>query len=91
MQIRVLYFGVLREQMGKADATAELASGSTVTDLLRFLEPRTSNRAVDTIWQRLAVAVNREYATASQILQEGDEVALLPPVSGGCCAAGEHP
>jgi molybdopterin synthase catalytic subunit len=35
------------------------------------------------VWSALAVAVNREYAAASAVLHEGDEVALLPPVSGG--------
>lgn len=89
MRVQILYFGVLGEQMGKASDAAELPSGSTVCDLLRFLEPRASNGAVESIWQRLAVAVNREYAAASQVLQEGDEVALLPPVSGGRCATGD--
>jgi len=36
------------------------------------------------LWQSLAVAVNREYASLNAVLREGDEVALLPPVSGGC-------
>jgi hypothetical protein len=35
------------------------------------------------LWRSLAVAVNREYGSTSIVLQEGDEVALLPPVSGG--------
>ena len=41
------------------------------------------------LWRSLAVAVNREYASQAVVLREGDEVALLPPVSGGCCAHGE--
>jgi molybdopterin converting factor small subunit len=36
------------------------------------------------LWRSLAVAVNREYVMAETTLQHGDEVALLPPVSGGC-------
>jgi molybdopterin converting factor small subunit len=35
------------------------------------------------LWRSLAVAVNREYGSASIVLRDGDEVALLPPVSGG--------
>lgn len=90
MQVRVLYFGVLREQMGQSAEAAELKEGSSVADLLRFLSPRTSKGTVESIWPRLAVAVNREYATASQVLREGDEVALLPPVSGGARAPGKQ-
>lgn len=40
------------------------------------------------MWRSLAVAVNREYAPVDTVLREGDEVALLPPVSGGLLRAG---
>lgn len=83
MQVQVLYFGVLREQMGVPEQPAELADGATVHDLLGLLRSRPSNSDMGQIWQRLAVAVNREYASASHVLRDGDEVALLPPVSGG--------
>ena len=49
----------------------------------------TRNGTEERLWPSLAVAVNREYATARVVLREGDEVALLPPVSGGCFADGE--
>ena len=83
MQVQVLYFGILREQNGTQQEPAELADGSTVADLLRILRSQSSNRDMTRIWETLAVAVNREYASASHMLREGDEVALLPPVSGG--------
>jgi molybdopterin converting factor small subunit len=35
------------------------------------------------LWESIAVAVNQEYARAGDVLKDGDEVALLPPVSGG--------
>ncbi len=38
------------------------------------------------LWDKVAVAVNQQYASASEALQEHDEVALLPPVSGGAHA-----
>jgi hypothetical protein len=41
------------------------------------------------LWRSLAVAVNREYSSHGAVLRDGDEVALLPPVSGGCFAYGE--
>ena len=83
MQVQVLYFGVLREQMGRPEQQADLPDGASVADLLRVLHAQSSNANMGPIWQRLAVAVNREYAAASYMLRDGDEVALLPPVSGG--------
>jgi molybdopterin synthase catalytic subunit len=90
MRVRVLYFGVLKERFGAAEETVELADGACVGELVRVLRERSSNSAManglESVWQSLAVAVNREYATADAVLHEGDEVALLPPVSGGAGA-----
>lgn len=93
MRVRVLYFGVLKERSGAAEEPLELSDGATVGELVRVLRERSSNSAMasglESVWQSLAVAVNREYATADAVLSDGDEVALLPPVSGGSCADGE--
>jgi molybdopterin converting factor small subunit len=98
MRVKVLYFGVLRDMFGAVGESVELADGATVGGLLGVLRGRTSNDAMakgtksgadEGLWRSLAVAVNREYGSASIELREGDEVALLPPVSGGCCAHGE--
>jgi sulfur-carrier protein len=92
MRVRVLYFGVLRDLTGASDDAVELPDGATVGELLRVLRGHTSNMAMATmgtekrLWQSLAVAVNREYAAADVLLGDGDEVALLPPVSGGSCS-----
>jgi molybdopterin synthase catalytic subunit len=79
MQVRVLPFGVLKDWLGAAAATVELPDGATVADLL---ERMSTGRP--TQWLRgIAVSVNAEFATSTQVLHEGDEVGLLPPVSGG--------
>jgi molybdopterin synthase catalytic subunit len=88
MRVRVLTFGVLRELAGGPEETVELPDGATVGDLVGILRGRTSNTSrsstVDEgLWRSLAVAVNREYSSLAMVLREGDEVALLPPVSGG--------
>jgi molybdopterin converting factor subunit 1 len=90
MRVRVLYFGVLREMLGRSDEAMELREGATVGDLLQILKGRASNESMvnDRTWQGLAVALNREYVTQGTVLQGGDEVALLPPVSGGLQRAG---
>ena len=81
MQILVLYFGVLKDLFAIDRETVDLAPGDTVGSLLRLLEKRASKQSE--VWSSLAVAVNREYAARHVVLRSGDEVALLPPVSGG--------
>jgi molybdopterin converting factor small subunit len=84
MRVTVLCFGVLKELLGFAAEELELTAEDTVGDLLRILEMRASNVSmVQSLWKSVAVAVNRQYETAGCVLHEGDEVALLPPVSGG--------
>ncbi|HZW79659.1 MAG TPA: molybdopterin converting factor subunit 1 [Candidatus Deferrimicrobiaceae bacterium] len=81
MRVRVLFFGMLKDLAGRSSDTLELPEGSTLTDLLKHYEeriPRLKNS-----FSSMAVAVNQEYATAATKLKLGDEVALLPPVSGG--------
>jgi molybdopterin converting factor subunit 1 len=91
MRVKVLYFGILKELVGTADETIDLPDGLDVRGLLDILRRQTSKNGMEErVWQSLAVAVNREYSALHAVLCEGDEVALLPPVSGGCCAQGER-
>jgi molybdopterin converting factor subunit 1 len=91
MRVELLYFGALKERLGTVGETVELPEGAAVGGLLRILRERTSNTRIEArVWESLAVAVNRQYSSPSQILREGDEVALLPPVSGGSFALGER-
>jgi molybdopterin converting factor subunit 1 len=92
MLVNLLYFGVLKECFGVDRETVEVPAETTVEGILSFSRERTSNsRASELrtqgesgVWNTLAVAVNREYADRTTVLRDGDEVALLPPVSGGC-------
>ena len=79
MRVRVLPFGVLKDWLGESPATVELPAGATVADLLARLGETAAARAL----RGIAVSVNAEYATTAHVLREGDEVGLLPPVSGG--------
>ena len=79
MTVDVLYFGVLRETCGGPHGAVELQSGSTVRELVARVQGSRSGG----VWGVMAVAVNREYAGLETVLRDGDEVALLPPVSGG--------
>jgi molybdopterin converting factor subunit 1 len=79
MRVRVLYFGVLKDAFGRGGEEMELAEGASVGDLITACR----GRYAGVVWESMAVAVNQEYARATDVLNDGDEVALLPPVSGG--------
>jgi MoaE-MoaD fusion protein len=83
MHVRVLCFGVLKDWLGAPAATIELPEGATVAALLETLRTRQSTALL----QGIAVSVNAQFANAAQVLCEGDEVGLLPPVSGGASQA----
>lgn len=85
MRVIVLFFGVLKEMLAGDSQTLDLPLGATVETVLQHF--RETNPQQAGIWPTLAVAVNQNYAARSVALHEGDEVALLPPVSGGSAAA----
>ncbi len=81
MRVRVRLFAAYREAVGRGETTVELAEGTTVSGLLSLLVaefPRLRGLAPVT-----AAAVNQEYVPTSTELREDDEVAFIPPVSGG--------
>jgi molybdopterin converting factor subunit 1 len=82
MRVQVLYFGVLRERLKGERVRLDIADGAIVADVLNVYR----ERVPDFAWDSIAVAVNQEYARAEDVLKDGDEVALLPPVSGGCAS-----
>ncbi|MBS1814368.1 MAG: MoaD/ThiS family protein [Acidobacteria bacterium] len=81
MQVRVLYFGALREAAGRADEFLTLVEDSTAAEIIVRVRERLSHSTE--LLSRSAIAVNQTYVLPSEPLHDGDEVALLPPVSGG--------
>lgn len=79
MEVQIRLFASLRERAGTELLALELADGASVADALEQLRWLTGDL-------RAAMAVNREYATAATPLHAGDELALIPPVSGGAPA-----
>jgi molybdopterin converting factor subunit 1 len=86
MKLHVLFFGILKEFAGKASDTLDIAEGAQVADVLKHYQSRIP-RLTDML-PSLAVAVNQQYAGPETGLKAGDEVALLPPVSGGTVDSG---
>ena len=81
MRVHVLLFGILRESAGKSAEEIELAEGASVRDVLQQYETRIP--ALREGMASLAVAVNQRYVGPDTKLKANDEIALLPPVSGG--------
>lgn len=81
MRVRVCLFAWLREAAGREEVELELAEGATAEDAWRQLA--TDYPALAGRRRSLAAAVNRSYAPFDTPLAAGDEVAFIPPVSGG--------
>ena len=77
----MLFFGMLKDSAGTSSEMVELKSGSSVRDFLAHCESRYP--ALKSFLPSVAVAVNQQYAGPDTPLNPEDEVALLPPVSGG--------
>lgn len=81
MQIQVRLFATLRQLAGWSQQSLELPAGATLDAALAAIDQR---YPALTIGRRtFYAAVNQEYATGDQVLHDGDEVAIFPPVSGG--------
>jgi MoaE-MoaD fusion protein len=83
MTVRVRLFAMLRERAGADELELELPDGARVADALERLGALAEGVP-------LVMAVNREYAGADEPLDPGDELALIPPVSGGEARAAVH-
>ena len=81
MRVRVLFFGQLKDIAGVSQEDAELSEGARVEDLYERYARRFPRLAE--FRPSVAASVNQEYAAWSASLAAGDEVAFLPPVSGG--------
>jgi molybdopterin converting factor subunit 1 len=81
MKLRVLYFAVFREKIGRTDDVLELAEDARVRDALAALAAQ--HPVIARLAGRFRVAVNEEMCGDDQALADGDELALIPPVAGG--------
>lgn len=82
MSVRVRFFAILREAAGRDSIAVDHVAGMTVGDVVQIL--RESGVLMDSADAGSFVcAVNHEYAAPDQHVVDGDEIALIPPVSGG--------
>jgi MoaE-MoaD fusion protein len=80
VEVTVRLFAILRERAGAGSVTLELPEGARVRDAIDSLSELAEGVP-------LVMAVNREYASEDHVLDAGDELALIPPVSGGSTQA----
>jgi molybdopterin converting factor subunit 1 len=81
MQVTVLFFGMLKDLAGRGRESLSLSDNATLSDVLHHYDeqiPRLKDFAAS-----IAMSVNQEYVGPDTKLNPGDEIALLPPVSGG--------
>ena len=81
MQVRVLYLGMLRDLAGREREVVQLSEGARLSDLYAELQQRMPK--LQDFRNAIALSVNYEYSDGAAVLQDNDEVALIPPVSGG--------
>lgn len=81
MQVRVLFFGVLRDLIGQSADSLNLPEHATLNDVLAHYQARIPS--LGNLSASIAMSINQEYAGPEAKLHAGDEVGLLPPVSGG--------
>jgi molybdopterin synthase catalytic subunit/molybdopterin converting factor small subunit len=79
MQVRVLFFGMLKDIAGRAVDLISLPDHATLADVFACYE----NLIPRNVASSLAMSINQEFARPESMLKDGDEVAFLPPVSGG--------
>jgi len=81
MQVRVLFFGVLKDLVGQAEDSLSLPERAILRDVLSYYEERIPE--LKALSSSIAMSINQQYAPPESKLEPQDEVALLPPVSGG--------
>lgn len=85
IRVQLRFFAVVREQLGSSGENVELATASTVADLFAALAER--HPSIVQLRPHLRCAVNMEFVSDEHVLYDGDEVAFIPPVAGGCSRA----
>ncbi len=80
MRVRILLFAQYRDDVGTGELVFDLPAGATAFDAVNRLREW---HTLSLIPDRPVVAVNMNYASLTDVLRDGDELALLPPVAGG--------
>jgi len=81
MTVNVKLFAALRDVVGQAALSLDVAEGRAAAQIAEQIAEKYPQ--VEKYLKRIAYAVNQEYVPGTTVLKDGDELALIPPVSGG--------
>jgi len=81
IEVRVHFFAQLNRTLGLSELSIELPNGATASDALQACVVRFPDHSG--LFDKIAIAINMEYCDSDARLCSGDEIALIPPVSGG--------
>jgi molybdopterin converting factor subunit 1 len=81
MRINVRFFALVRDRVGVPQTELALEQGSSVAQAIEIIGERFPSLV--TLLPRIGYALNQSYVDRTEILSDGDELALIPPVSGG--------
>src|SRR5437867_4602788 len=88
MRVQILFFGILKDLAGRASDELNLPEQAKAGDVVEHYERNIP--AMGAVLPSIAISVNQEYVGLDLTLHPGDEIALLPPVSGGSPEAREN-
>jgi molybdopterin converting factor subunit 1 len=81
MRVTVRFFARLRELAGAGECAVEVAPGATIAEVWRAMVRE--RPALEPFGRSISCACNAEFARPTVVVHEGDDIAFLPPVSGG--------
>jgi molybdopterin converting factor subunit 1 len=80
-KVKVLFFATLRDYAGAKSVEVEIPLGATVEELTKLLV--TTYPHLEKVKEQMMAAINREYASNTEVVPKNAEIAYFPPVSGG--------
>jgi molybdopterin synthase catalytic subunit len=81
VQVTLRFFAIMRERIGESERAVSFPSGSRVADVVRYVEEEFE--AIAPLFRASMLMRNHEYVDREELLADGDEIAFIPPVSGG--------
>ena len=80
-EVKIIFFSILREKLNLREIQIECEENSRLMDAIKILEKKIN--LVDYDLKKCMLAVNEDYVDNNYLLKSGDEIAIIPPVSGG--------
>ncbi|MFL2664939.1 MAG: molybdopterin converting factor subunit 1 [Dehalococcoidia bacterium] len=80
-EVKIIFFSILREKLNLREIHIECEENSRLIDAIKILEKKMSLSDFDL--KKCMLAVNEDYVDNNYLLKNGDEIAIIPPVSGG--------